>query len=94
MLFRQGLKEKLVRRSNYYGIIGALALALSMTAATMLVVDFLFESALAWATAGGLALLVAWAWFGQPAFNRFGRSDEAPTAEQEEGRRGGADPAA
>jgi hypothetical protein len=92
MLFRQGLKEKLVRRSNYYGIIGALALALSMTAATMLVVDFLFESALAWVTAGGLALLVAWAWFGQPAFNRVGRSDEPPAAEQE-GRRGGAGPA-
>jgi hypothetical protein len=88
MLFRQGLKEKLVRRSNYYGIIGALALALSMTAATMLVVDFLFQSTLAWATAGGLAVLVAWAWFGQPAFTRVSRPDDVPTPEQEEGRRG------
>jgi hypothetical protein len=88
MLFRQGLKEKLVRRSNYYGIAGALALGLSMTAATMLVVDFLFHSTLALVTAGGLALLVVWAWFGQPAINRLSRSDDAPTREQEEGRRG------
>jgi hypothetical protein len=54
----------------------------------MLVVDFLFQSTLAWATAGGLAVLVAWAWFGQPAFTRVSRPDDVPTPEQEEGRRG------
>ncbi|MEV4223158.1 MULTISPECIES: DUF6328 family protein [unclassified Nonomuraea] len=70
VLFRQGLKERLVRRSNFYGIAGALALAMSMTAATMLVVDFLFDSALAWGTAGVVAALAAWAWFAQPAIDR------------------------
>lgn len=88
MLFRQGLKEKLVHRSNYYGIIGALALTLSMTAATMLVVDFLFQFTLAWITAGALAVLVAWAWFGQPALDRVRRLDDVPTPEREESRRG------
>ncbi|MBN6055032.1 hypothetical protein JYK22_24055 [Nonomuraea sp. RK-328] len=70
VLFRQGLKETLVRRSNRYGIAGALALAVSMTAATMLVVDFLFHSAIGMITAGIVALVAAWAWFGQPALDR------------------------
>jgi hypothetical protein len=70
VLFRQGRKETLVRRSNFYGILGALALAVSMTTATMLVIDYLFGVTLAWATAGILAALALWTWFGQPALNR------------------------
>ncbi len=89
VLFRQGLKEKLVRRSNFYGIAGALALAVSMTAATMLVVDYLFHSTLALVTAGVIAALAVWSWFGQPAIDRSGRPDDAPTEEDEAGRRGG-----
>ncbi|WP_231619040.1 DUF6328 family protein [Nonomuraea sp. SBT364] len=76
VLFRQGMKEKLVRRSNLYGIAGALALAMSMTAATMLVTDYLFDSALAWGTAGAIAALAAWSWFAQPAFDRQSSSGE------------------
>ncbi|SEL86166.1 DUF6328 family protein [Nonomuraea pusilla] len=70
VLFRQGLKEKLVRRSNFYGIAGALALAVSMTAATMLVVDYLFHATVASVTAAALAVLSAWTWFVQPALDR------------------------
>ncbi|MFG1946768.1 DUF6328 family protein [Nonomuraea sp. NPDC048826] len=81
VLFRQGLKEKLVRRSNRYGIAGALALIVSMTSATMLVVDFLFDSTLAWGTAGVVAALAAWAWFGQPALDRSGQPGD--TADEE-----------
>ncbi|MEV4105155.1 DUF6328 family protein [Nonomuraea sp. NPDC049649] len=84
-LFRQGLKERLVRRSNHYGIAGALALILSMVSATMLVVDHLFDSAVAWSTAGVVAALAAWAWFAQPALDRSARS--APP--EEDGRRSG-----
>jgi hypothetical protein len=70
VLFRQGRKETLVRRSNHYGIVGALALAVSMATATMLVIDYLFGPALAWTTAGILAALALWTWFGQAALNR------------------------
>ena len=70
MLFRQGLKETLVRRSNLYGIAGALALAVSMTSATMLVIDYLFDTTVATVTAAVIALLALWTWFGQPALNR------------------------
>ncbi|MER6581300.1 DUF6328 family protein [Nonomuraea sp. NPDC048881] len=72
VLFRQGHKERLVRRSNTYGLLGALALVVSMTTATMLVIDYLFHSTLAWVTAGILAGLAAWTWFGQPALDRRG----------------------
>ncbi|WP_246149232.1 DUF6328 family protein [Nonomuraea turkmeniaca] len=70
VLFRQGRKETLVRRSNFYGIVGALALAVSMTTATMLVIDHLFGPTLAWGTAVVIAALALWTWFGQPALNR------------------------
>jgi len=80
VLFRQGQKETLVRRSNGYGIAGALALAVAMTAATMLVVDYLFHSTLAIVTAAVIALLAAWSWFGQPALDRSrGSGDEDGT---------------
>lgn len=72
VLFRQGRKETLVRRSNTYGLSGALALAVSMTTATMLVIDYLFHSTLAWITAGVLSALAAWTWFAQPALDRNG----------------------
>ncbi|GAA3151046.1 MULTISPECIES: DUF6328 family protein [Nonomuraea] len=70
VLFRQGRKETLVRRSNVYGILGALALAVSMTTSTMFVIDYLFDATLAWLAAGLLALLALWTWFGQPALDR------------------------
>lgn len=76
VLFRQGRKETLVRRSNFYGIVGALALAVSMTTATMLVIDYLFGGTLAWVTAGILAALALWTWFGQPALNRSDGADQ------------------
>ncbi|MEQ4725261.1 DUF6328 family protein [Nonomuraea sp. B19D2] len=77
VLFRQGRKETLVRRSNFYGIVGALALAISMTTATMLVIDYLFGPALAWTTAGILAALALWTWFGQAALNRSDGGDQS-----------------
>ncbi|MFB4263701.1 DUF6328 family protein [Nonomuraea sp. GTA35] len=70
VLFRQGRKETLVRRSNLYGILGALALAVSMTTSTMFVIDYLFQATLAWITAGLLAALALWTWFGQPGLTR------------------------
>ena len=70
ILFRQGRKETLVKRSNRYGLFGTVALAVSMTAATLMVVDYLFSSALAIGTAAGAALLASWLWFIEPALDR------------------------
>lgn len=70
ILFRQGFKETLVRRSNVYGLVGTVALAISMTAATMMVVHYLFSTALAVVTAGGAALLASWLWFVEPVLDR------------------------
>ncbi|HEU5157106.1 MAG TPA: DUF6328 family protein [Streptosporangiaceae bacterium] len=70
ILFRQGLKETLVKRSNLYGVMGTVALAVSMTAATLMVVDYLFSGPLAIGTAAGAALLASWLWFIEPARDR------------------------
>ncbi|TMS00561.1 DUF6328 family protein [Nonomuraea basaltis] len=80
VLFRQGRKETLVRRSNFYGIVGALALAVSMTAATTVVIDYLFGATLAWVTAGIIAVLALWTWFGQPALSRSDGADQESSA--------------
>ncbi|MEU4704411.1 DUF6328 family protein [Nonomuraea dietziae] len=90
VLFRQGHKETLVQRSNFYGIAGALALVVAMTSATALVIDYLFDSPLAWITAGLLAALAAWTWFLQPALNR--GSDPTPANSPETDPSVGANP--
>ncbi|MEV4088411.1 DUF6328 family protein [Nonomuraea fuscirosea] len=88
VLFRQGRKETLVRRSNLYGIAGALALVVSMTTSTMFVIDYLFEATLAWVTAGLLAAFALWTWFGQAALDRQDGSGDGPAgdAPDDEGR--------
>jgi hypothetical protein len=70
ILFRQGLKETLVRRSNLYGLLGTIALAVSITAATLMVVDYLFSGPLPVITAAGAAVLASWMWFIEPARDR------------------------
>ncbi|WP_169947698.1 DUF6328 family protein [Microbispora sp. H11081] len=66
ILFRSGLKELLLRRANRLGVVGGLALAVSMSCSTALVVDALagvWQTALIWAF---VALLSGWLWFVQP----------------------------
>jgi hypothetical protein len=79
ILFRRGLKERLVRRSNMYGLIGATALAISITAATLMVVNYLFGGPLGFVTAACAAALAAWLWFIAPAMDR--RSNGRATRE-------------
>lgn len=81
VLFRQGLKEPLVRRANVYGLAGAMALGISMTAATLMVVGYLFNGPLPIVTGAAVAALAAWVWFAEPALIRLrsGRArDSAP----------------
>jgi hypothetical protein len=70
IVFRQGLKEKLVKRSNLYGLLGMVALAVSITAATLMVVNYLFSGPLPIITAAGAAVLACWLWFIEPAWDR------------------------
>lgn len=70
VLFRAGSKEILVRRSNSYGVAGALALGIAMASAAVLVVDVIYSQAAAAWTAGGIVALWAWCWFVQPLITR------------------------
>jgi hypothetical protein len=70
ILFRKGMKESLVHRANVYGMIGTLALAVSMTAATLLVVDYLFGGLLPAITAVVVGALALWLWFVDPLLRR------------------------
>jgi len=77
ILFQQDMKQYLVRRSNRYGLIGTVALAVSMTSATLLVVDYIFGGFLPALTATGTAALAIWLWFIEPLTNR--RKNQHPT---------------
>jgi hypothetical protein len=66
VLFREGLKDELVRRSNRYGIWGAAALAVSMSAACALVVRNYWSHGTSIGLGVVVLLLSVWAWFGQP----------------------------
>lgn len=71
VLFRQGQKELLVRRANGLGVAGGIALGVSMMAATLMVLDYLFGGAVPLLTAGALAVVATWLWFVQPALSRW-----------------------
>jgi hypothetical protein len=66
ILFRSGLKALLLRRANRLGVVGGVALAISMVCSTTLVVDGLTSLWLAVVIAAAIAGLSAWLWFVQP----------------------------
>ncbi|WP_406297866.1 DUF6328 family protein [Embleya sp. NBC_00888] len=76
LLFRGGAKDVLLRRSNRYGIAGALALAVAMTSAILLVVDYLFGRSWALSVAIPLSALILWVWLLQPVITRFRRAGD------------------
>ncbi|PRX01749.1 UNVERIFIED_ORG: hypothetical protein CLV66_12082 [Actinomadura viridilutea] len=70
ILFRLGQKSLLIRRANRFGICGAVALAVSITAATALIMETLLSDAAAAVGGAVIAALCAWAWFVQPLLSR------------------------
>ncbi|MBX6767041.1 MAG: hypothetical protein IRY90_07810, partial [Actinomadura rubrobrunea] len=70
ILFRLGQKPLLIRRANRFGICGAVALAVSITAATALIMQTLLSAAVAAVGGAAIAALCAWAWFVQPLLSR------------------------
>jgi len=70
MLFRQRDKEQLLRQSNQYAVAGMVVLAVAITSAILLVVDYLFGRPEALLTGGAVAVLLAWLWFVAPLLQR------------------------
>jgi amino acid transporter len=68
--FRQGDKERMLRTSNAFAIVGIAFLALSITLAVLLITDLLFG----WSVAVGVGVVVlgflVWVWFAIPLLRR------------------------
>ena len=68
--FRQGDKERMLRTSNAFAIVGIAFLALSITLAVLLITDLLFG----WSVAAGVGVAVlgflVWVWFAIPLSRR------------------------
>lgn len=80
ILFRSGLKEIMLKRANRLGVLGGVALAVSMTCSTGLVLEVTVGVWPAVVLAGGVALMSGWLWFVQPLVTRYrnrGRISEA-----------------
>ncbi|MFD0904982.1 DUF6328 family protein [Actinomadura sediminis] len=70
ILFRMNKKATLIRRANRLGICGGIALAVSISAATTLIVQTLTDGWWAVVTAAVVGMLCAWLWFVQPFRDR------------------------
>ncbi|OLT38160.1 hypothetical protein BJF79_05330 [Actinomadura sp. CNU-125] len=70
ILFRLNKKAVLIRRANRLGIGGGIALAVSISAATTLIVQTLTADRWAVVTAAVVVALCAWLWFVQPFRDR------------------------
>ncbi len=77
VLFRQHDKEHLLVRANRYAMAGVSVLAVAITAAVTLVLDFLYGRTAALATSGALAVLLLWWWIVLPIIQRQ-RTDQDP----------------
>jgi hypothetical protein len=70
MLFRRSDKEFLVFRSNTLMLAGLWFLALAISGAVLLVIDFVWSRPGAFALAGATLLYLVWLWFGHPLGRR------------------------
>ncbi|MFC4114200.1 DUF6328 family protein [Nonomuraea zeae] len=66
LLFRTGLKEKIVHRANELGLAGAVSLAVAVTAAMALVAEVVLGNWLAIVFGAAAALATCWLWLLQP----------------------------
>jgi hypothetical protein len=64
LMFRHRDKPHLIKIASRFAIAGLVALALAMSFAVLLVVDFLFSSITAWVVFGFVLGLFGWLWFG------------------------------
>ncbi|MGN9837199.1 DUF6328 family protein [Nonomuraea sp. H19] len=66
LLFRTGLKEKIVHRANELGLAGAVSLGVAITAAMALVAEVVLGNWLAIVFGAAAALATSWLWLLQP----------------------------
>lgn len=66
MLFREGMKRKIVMRSNTLSLIGLAILAVAMTSAVTLIAHFVLGATAAVITAIATALLIIALWYALP----------------------------
>ncbi|GGL42002.1 hypothetical protein GCM10014719_49070 [Planomonospora parontospora subsp. antibiotica] len=75
LLFRTGLKERMLHRANELGIVGAIALAVAMTSAVALVTETVIPGWPAAVFGAAVGLLSAWLWFIQPMIDLYREKD-------------------
>lgn len=66
LLFRTGLKEKMLHRANELGVAGAISLAIAMTTAVALVAEVVLGNWLAILFGAAVAFATSWLWILQP----------------------------
>lgn len=76
LLFRTGLKERMLHRANELGIMGAAGLAVAMTSSVALVAETVINAWPAAIFGGIVALFSAWLWFIQPIIDLYRTGDE------------------
>ncbi|MFI6450328.1 DUF6328 family protein [Streptosporangium amethystogenes] len=76
LLFRTGLKEKMLHRANGLGIAGAAGLAVAMTSSVALVAETVINAWPAAVFGGVVALSSAWLWFVQPIIDLYRTEDD------------------
>ncbi|MBB5628036.1 DUF6328 family protein [Sphaerisporangium krabiense] len=75
ILFRTTLKELMLHRANRLGVVGGIALAISMACSTGLVVEAFLGVLPAAILAAGVVALSGWLWFIQPLVSRYRRGE-------------------
>jgi hypothetical protein len=80
VLFRQHDKEALLRRSSRSAFAGLMVLAVAISAAVLLVVDFFFGRWQAWTSTAVIAALLAWWWAVVPFWHRARNEQDEPGA--------------
>ncbi|MFI6507143.1 DUF6328 family protein [Streptosporangium sp. NPDC050855] len=76
LLFRTGLKERMLHRSNAIGIAGAGWLLVAMTSAVALVAETVINAWPAALFGGVVALTSLWLWFIQPIIDLYRTEDD------------------
>ena len=74
--FRQGDKERMLRTSNRFAIVGIAFLALSVTSAVVLTTDVMFGLGTATVVGVGVLLFLVWVWFAIPLTRRLRDEDD------------------
>jgi uncharacterized protein DUF6328 len=70
LLWREGVKERILRTSNVLAIGGAGFLAIGMSAAVFLITDILFAAGWAALVTAIVAAGIVWFWYGLPLMRR------------------------